>query len=543
VSKEKAARAEKTASAIPASSRAEGSAAASWRPPPYGIALADGAGLPGLLKAGLEALSGLDLSHVRVHRGSSRPEQVHAQAYTQGAEIHLALGQERHLAHEGWHVVQQMQGRVQSTRQVNGQGINDNPALEREADVMGARAALLSPAPAARGDRFGPQGATPAGAIQRVGAVLKGQLEAAYASAAGHDAQVDAMPDAPVQCLINRVGALGGLVANWGNFMQLYNFINCNWGGAGAYDGRAQALIDYNQHFGTALRSLPIRADQFANLQALLADVGALPDGTRGEIRAVFAAAGIDHLLERHVAAANKARVLNMIAACHRTGGVRGLISVDRLAELEAIYAAYPPGGDFGGFTEWGEGNKGSADENLTEHCMKHVFYVFEEGETAPPMKEIEVWWEALGVRLQLSDVLARVADKHYPPASALDRDLQGAFGAGYRAGAAGIRLDPKNAEHVRMLAYLMKTYDDLSFYLLGRFRATYGNEAVRSSRVMGDVQVHLSQGSYFISGASGSLYIVARIENANATISSAYWTRDPTVKVNAASQERLWTL
>jgi hypothetical protein len=39
-------------------------------------------------------------------------------AYSQGSDIHVAPGQERQLAHEAWHVVQQQQGRVQPTAQV-----------------------------------------------------------------------------------------------------------------------------------------------------------------------------------------------------------------------------------------------------------------------------------------------------------------------------------------------------------------------------------------------------------------------------------------
>jgi len=97
-------------------------------------------GLPHPLKAGLEALSGKDLSGVRVHRNSSKPAQVNALAYTQGQDIHLGPGQENHLPHEGWHAVQQMQGRVRPTMQVKGVQINDDAGLEREADVMGAKA-------------------------------------------------------------------------------------------------------------------------------------------------------------------------------------------------------------------------------------------------------------------------------------------------------------------------------------------------------------------------------------------------------------------
>jgi len=98
-------------------------------------------GLPDRLKTGMEALSGIALDDVTVHRNSPRPAQLQAHAFAQGTDIHLAPGQERHLPHEAWHVVQQKQGRVQATAQLKGRtAINDDPELEHEADVMGARA-------------------------------------------------------------------------------------------------------------------------------------------------------------------------------------------------------------------------------------------------------------------------------------------------------------------------------------------------------------------------------------------------------------------
>lgn len=103
-------------------------------------ATSDRTGLPASLRAGLESLSGYDLSAVRVHYNSPKPAQVGALAYTQGADIHLGHGQERHLPHEGWHAVQQMQGRVRPTVQYKKTAINDDAGLEKEADVMGARA-------------------------------------------------------------------------------------------------------------------------------------------------------------------------------------------------------------------------------------------------------------------------------------------------------------------------------------------------------------------------------------------------------------------
>jgi hypothetical protein len=104
-------------------------------------------GLPDQLKQGVEALSGMAMDDVRVHRNSARPAQLQAHAFAQGSDIHLAPGQEQHLPHEAWHVVQQKQGRVRATAQLKaGVALNDDRGLEREADVMGARALGTAPA-------------------------------------------------------------------------------------------------------------------------------------------------------------------------------------------------------------------------------------------------------------------------------------------------------------------------------------------------------------------------------------------------------------
>lgn len=98
-------------------------------------------GLPDKLKSGIENLSGHSLDDVKVHYNSSKPAQLQAHAYAQGTDIHLASGQEKHLPHEAWHVVQQKQGRVKPTMQMKGKvNINDNATLEKEADLMGAKA-------------------------------------------------------------------------------------------------------------------------------------------------------------------------------------------------------------------------------------------------------------------------------------------------------------------------------------------------------------------------------------------------------------------
>lgn len=97
-------------------------------------------GMPDNLKAGIENLSGFSMDDVRVHYNSDKPATVQALAYTQGTDIHVAPGQEKHLPHEAWHVAQQMAGRVEPTTEIGGMPVNDNAALEHEADVMGEKA-------------------------------------------------------------------------------------------------------------------------------------------------------------------------------------------------------------------------------------------------------------------------------------------------------------------------------------------------------------------------------------------------------------------
>ncbi|HRI66239.1 MAG TPA: DUF4157 domain-containing protein [Polyangium sp.] len=98
------------------------------------------ASLPARLTTGIAALSGMDLSDVRLIRDSSEPARMQAEAMARRDEIHLAPGQDKHLPHEAWHIVQQRQGRVKPNIQERGVEINDDPMLEREATEMGERA-------------------------------------------------------------------------------------------------------------------------------------------------------------------------------------------------------------------------------------------------------------------------------------------------------------------------------------------------------------------------------------------------------------------
>jgi len=102
-------------------------------------------GLPDQLKLGMETISGISLDDVKVNYNSDKPSDLGAHAYAKGNQIHLAGGQEKHLAHEAWHVIQQKQGRVDANSELGGKKVNNSENLEREADVMGAKALTTSP--------------------------------------------------------------------------------------------------------------------------------------------------------------------------------------------------------------------------------------------------------------------------------------------------------------------------------------------------------------------------------------------------------------
>ena len=95
--------------------------------------------LPSHIQNNAEALSGFSLDHVNVHYNSDQPSQLNAHAFAQGSDIHLASGQEKHLPHEAWHVVQQMQGRVSSNGEIGTEKVNNDPSLENEADNMASK--------------------------------------------------------------------------------------------------------------------------------------------------------------------------------------------------------------------------------------------------------------------------------------------------------------------------------------------------------------------------------------------------------------------
>ena len=92
-------------------------------------------GIPVQMKHYIESKTGLSYDDVRIHYNSDRPRQFKALGYTQGNNIFLQHGQEKHLMHELCHIAQQKKGIVKPTSLIGEYVINDNTELENEAEL------------------------------------------------------------------------------------------------------------------------------------------------------------------------------------------------------------------------------------------------------------------------------------------------------------------------------------------------------------------------------------------------------------------------
>ncbi|MCG8701762.1 MAG: DUF4157 domain-containing protein, partial [Bacteroidales bacterium] len=101
-------------------------------------------GIPNKLKTGFENISGYSMDDVKVHYNSPKPAQLQALAYTQGSNVYIGPRQEKHLAHELGHVLQQKINTVPVTNKLNGVNLNTDLRLEHQADIFAKQATAAS---------------------------------------------------------------------------------------------------------------------------------------------------------------------------------------------------------------------------------------------------------------------------------------------------------------------------------------------------------------------------------------------------------------
>ncbi len=169
----------------------------------------------------MEASFGTDFSNVQIHENSSSASDNGALAYAQGDQIHFAPGQyqpdtqsgQELIGHELAHIVQQREGRVQATSTANGMPINDDKALEKEADELGAKAAT-NPLPVQKKKDPGHTAVNTDVPRQfdkkeKPKKETKKELEEAYESFGGSSAKTDAL-DQLAEYIAQRTVALRG---------------------------------------------------------------------------------------------------------------------------------------------------------------------------------------------------------------------------------------------------------------------------------------------------------------------------------------------
>lgn len=318
-----------------------------------------GAPLPDVVQAKMEQSFGVDFSAVRVHQGPQAPA-IGALAYTQGTDIHFAPGQydpdsqrgQELLGHELAHVVQQSDGRVRASTQAGELAIQEEPALEQEADALGRMAARSSvsagPVPADRVARAD-------GAIQR-----KRDL-------AAPPAPVIQRHPTPADLPLEMLAHLLGTAANWKLFAQMTtklrlvskdhrDTVDALLGG----NDRVSSLRYWLEHVkqlrsAKAFGILAIAADTApaADMPELWQAIGAilnLPGSTADEI--LFAvgarydlAANPDYVMEAvWTASAAGIPKQSFLAAYAETAALAGIDVSEAVADADELAEEIPPG-------------------------------------------------------------------------------------------------------------------------------------------------------------------------------------------------------
>ncbi|WP_340064040.1 DUF4157 domain-containing protein [Ascidiimonas aurantiaca] len=235
-------------------------------------------GLPDQLKTGIESLSGYAMDDVKVHYHSAKPAQLQAHAYTRGTNIYVAPGQEKHLPHETWHVVQQKQGRVQPTLQLKGKiPVNDDPGLEKEADIMGARAlsatSTLQTLQTA-GQSFGSQLT-----VQRVG--LGGWLSSYYGDGMKKE---EGQPDMPVSNS-RRI---------WGGWLDSGISLAKNWYGRHDPEKHPEGLAPHDLENEETLEAFEARKKSWESGERRKGKAAGAAGGLLGSLGGIFPNLGYD---------------------------------------------------------------------------------------------------------------------------------------------------------------------------------------------------------------------------------------------------------
>ncbi|HYH79761.1 MAG TPA: hypothetical protein VEX86_08180 [Longimicrobium sp.] len=351
--------------------------------------------------------------------------------------------------------------------------------------------------------------------------------------------------------------------------------------GAAQLGDRVANMVFLNRDLGAALLTLPNQVNQLQITQ-LRAAYGILAANLRPHLRTFY--------LSRN--APTKLRDLNTLCApigvagfeVARTGILATICTVVQnvlqeippyagtfdgiarpaMAHLNRMRIGHPPGNDFAGFAQWGEGNHDTAASNQKWHFLKHVCLIDDADDgldafgaqmlvaavgvgmdmegaadlleavtfdaTGPAVaEECADWWRALNIRLPWAECAARIHD-HVELAR-----IQPWFHGNVLSHA-------YVAEFVR--SGVLSRCAGILAYLMQNYQAAYCNYAIARSTNLDEAIVCSNGAKVFVAGYRGDTFIIGRMDrNGVLGISSCYKPTDLADKMRGAMDGFMWRL
>ncbi|MCB9230021.1 MAG: DUF4157 domain-containing protein [Bacteroidia bacterium] len=483
-------------------------------------------GLPDSLKSGIENLSGMSLDDVKVHRNSDKPAQLQAHAYAQGTDIHLGPGQEKHLPHEAWHVVQQKQGRVRPTLQMSKQSgdtdssgmgkvnVNSDVGLEKEADVMGEKALggdfsskILKNSKVS--NISSPYQLVP----------ITDQTNSALLGALGLPLNTNAgLSEALGQFLLGYTSFYYGLISqDAGRFRAAIN----PYRNSGNYTLTRRALAMYNTFLGVNEAAVPgMRDDADAGqVESFINNTRTFSSEEEGGVRAYVTSQGMLTAINRTNAVLNNMRALGKTWAYTQNNN---LISAVTLPMLAVVLV------DNGGKAStiknipWGQGAETSIGVNQDVHFEKHLLRL--NNVANPDEYEPWKWMRLLGYNILKSDINNTGDVYKGIPDIFTDGMIKSRFHSG------------------KFFNEWLPGKNNAIAWLAAQHKNTYLNYAISRTGALQNGIVINTGGEVKVLGNSGETFVAMKVVGGNLTLSSVYIPLDDRV-ASAMGNAVTWTL
>ena len=199
------------------------------------------------------------------------------------------------------------------------------------------------------------------------------------------------------------------------------------------------------------------------------------------------------------------------------------------LPDIRTLYGQHPPGAAFPGFGQWGPGDHGATDLNITGHFLKHVCGVAGVGVVVDDAAEHGRWWRTLEIRLTLPQVELACAHQN------LD-SVRGYFTGPDQT------LPPGDVQNFLGRVPISGSPLLLS-HLVDNFEPAYRDYAIAASRAFDEVLVQSNGERTFVAGSRGELFVIGRLDGGVLGISACYLPTNIELKMVGSRSNKLWDL